>query len=49
MSMRMLIKLIEKSKKTPKCIIKQLKDFGTSIRQISRLTGVSFGIIRNIQ
>ena len=30
-------------------IIKQLKDFGASIRQISRLTGVSFGIIRNIQ
>ena len=30
-------------------IIKQLKDFGASIRQISRLTGVSFGIIRKIQ
>ena len=29
-------------------IIKQLKDFGASIRQISRLTGVSFGIIRNV-
>ena len=30
-------------------IIKQLKDFGASIRQNSRLTGVSFGIIRKIQ
>ena len=30
-------------------IIKQLKDFGASIRQISRLTGVSFGVIRNIR
>ena len=30
-------------------IIKQLKDFGACIRQISRLTGVSFGIICNIQ
>jgi len=30
-------------------IIKQLKDYGASIRQISRLTGVSFGIIRKIQ
>ena len=30
-------------------IIKALKDFGASIRQISRLTGVSFGIIRKIQ
>ena len=27
-------------------VIRQLKDFGASIRQISRLTGVSFGIIR---
>jgi len=26
-----------------------LKDFGASIRQISRLTGVSFGVIRNIR
>ena len=30
-------------------IIKHLKDYGASIRQISRLTGVSFGIIRKIQ
>ena len=30
-------------------IIKQLKDLGASIRQISRLTGVSFGVIRNIR
>ena len=28
-------------------VIRQLKDFGGSIRQISRLTGISFGIIRN--
>ena len=30
-------------------ILRQLKAFGASIRQISRLTGVSFGIIRNIK
>jgi len=30
-------------------IIRQLKDYGASIRQISRLTGISFGIIRNVQ
>ena len=30
-------------------IIKQLKYFGASIRQISRLTGISEGIIRNIK
>ena len=29
-------------------IIIQLKDYGASIRQISRLTGVSFGIIRKV-
>ena len=29
-------------------VIRQLKAFGASIRQISRLTGVSVGIIRNI-
>ena len=29
-------------------IIRQLKDYGASIRQISRLTGVSFGIIRKV-
>ena len=38
---------LEKEKRNR--IIKQLKDFGASIRQISRLTGVSFGIIRKIQ
>ena len=30
-------------------IIRQLKSYGASIRQISRLTGVSFGIIRNVK
>lgn len=33
--------------KTRNEVIRQLKDFGGSIRQISRLTGISFGIIRN--
>jgi len=36
------------SKERRNQIISQLKAFGASIRQISRLTGVSVGIIRNI-
>ena len=30
-------------------VISQLKAFGASIRQISRLTGVSEGIVRNVK
>ena len=30
-------------------VIRQLRDFGASIRQISRLTGISEGIIRNVR
>lgn len=35
-------------KQTRNEVIRRLKDFGGSIRQISRLTGISFGIIRKI-
>ena len=37
----------EKDKRN--AVICQMKDFGASIRQISRLTGVSEGIIRNVK
>lgn len=42
----MQIKSFEKEKRNK--IIKQLKNRGLSIRQIERLTGISFGVIRNI-
>jgi putative transposase len=29
-------------------LIKKLRDAGLSIRQISRLTGISFGLIRGV-
>jgi putative transposase len=35
-------------KKNRNHVIRKLKDTGLSIRQISRLTGISFGVIRRI-
>ena len=37
------------AKEERNAVIRQLKTFGASIRQISRLTGVSEGIIRNVR
>ena len=36
-------------KTTRNDIIRQLRDYGASIRQITRLTGISEGIIRNVK
>lgn len=40
------IQNFEKEKRNK--LIKQIKNKGLSIRQIERLTGISFGVIRNI-
>ena len=40
------IQTFEKQKRN--AVIKKLKNRGLSIRQISRLTGISFGVIRGI-
>jgi len=40
------IQTFEKQKRN--AVIKKLKNRGLSIRQISRLTGISFGVIRSI-